>query len=375
MDASRTLIAKNNKGAVVIITAIFLMVVVAAILLIAVDFSFMYVNKAKLQNAADAGALAGAGKLKTHTFASYSIPVARDEARLLALANFNSLNVDTNLSNAAEGDVVVGTWNPDATPKFTALPLSAYSSANAVKVVARRTGETGTGIGTSTTFPLTFGTLFGNIFNFTNTSNMGTKATAVAWRPPRARTFFMIGQGVCNSPTPVNLSPGEGNLAWTSLLTPSTNANDIQNNFFCPAEKLPFTEVCGANIYTSGGVISSVFKSVEVDFYDPNYDKDMKTFSGPNQTGDVTSWKVIVPVSAENDPTTQPVPHQVWGYAEIIITKVCGTGGGNACPGRDFNAPAGVCSGGENIIVISSRECHSCADRRFLMGAKPVLAQ
>jgi len=208
MDASRTLIVKNNKGAVVIFVALVLIFIVSAILLLVVDFSFMYVNKAKLQNAADAGALAGAGRLIAQP-AIFRIYSSGTTAQRLTIANFPNLDVSLNTTNASNGDIVMGTWNPD-TRAFSAHPpglaLSAYSSVNAVKVTARSTGESGTGVGTSPKFPLFFGKFFGNMFNFTDTAAMGAKATAVAWRPPRARTYLFLGYtAACKGPVNVNI--------------------------------------------------------------------------------------------------------------------------------------------------------------------------
>lgn len=391
MDASRTLITKNNKGAVVIFTAIFLMLVVSAILLVAVDFGFMYVNKAKLQNAADAGALAGAGRLNKQPLGNFT--GARRGAEYFANVNFN-LTLDQNPNNLQEGDIVLGIWDPSATNKFTPRPAyTPFSTANAVKVTARRTGQTGTGIGTSSKVPLFFGKFFGNIFSFNNTSTMGAKASAIAWRPPRARTYFMIGRQVCNTPNsslPLTLSPTSNNMAWTSLLDNVSDANSIKNDFFCPADKIPFVEVCNLPVYTTNGIDGVVFKAVETDFYDPNYDKDAKTFFEYKNKTYVDTWNVIVPVSKLDDPSKQPGPHEIWGYAEILLGTVCGAGTGNACakPRDDFTAPDIDCNkikdhstnpptevNESNQIVILSIRCIDCANRWSLMGAKPILAQ
>lgn len=354
---------KRQQGSMLVLIALAIVVLIAMTGLV-VDLGYMFSVKAKLQNAADAGALAGAGRLNPQlNFADYT--GARNGAKQFADINFN-LTLDTNVTtNDPGGDIVLGFWH------YTSFHPSG-NPVNAVKVVTRRAGETGTGIGANSKVDLFLGKVLG-------INTMGAKSSAIAYRPPRARTFFMIGRQVCSSTTfPVTLSPGPGynNLAWTSLLTPSTNANEVQNYFFCPAEKIAFDEVCGKDIYTSGGVISSVFKSVELDMYDLGYDAGEKTFAGSGSSRRVTSWKVIVPVAAENDPTVQPVPHNVWGYAEILITRACGSGGGNACPSRGhITAPGGVCSGGEDIIEISSITCTDCAHSTNLLGALPVLAK
>jgi hypothetical protein len=363
MDATRRVNLLDERGVALVYLAVVL-VVLLGLAALAIDMGYMYVNKAKLQNAADAGALAGAGRLFPGPYTEMTS--ARRVAKTFADSNFG-LNLDTNTTNDPGGDIVLGNWNRASTPPFTpsGTPL------NAVKVLARRTGDTGTGIGPNSKFDLFFSKVLG-------VNTMGAAASAIAYRPARARTFFMVGRGVCSSTTfPVTLTPATGfnNLAWTSLLEPSTNSNDVRDDFFCPAEKLPFAEVCGKSVYTSNGVVSSVFKSVEVDFYDLNYDAANKTFAGTGNNRYVTSWRVIVPVSEENDPSVQPVPHLVWGYAQITISRACGSGGGNACPSRgNINAPGGVCSGGEDAVVISEIACSDCAHSNFL-GAMPVLAE
>jgi len=364
MDATRRVNLFDERGVALVYLAIVL-VVLMGLAALAIDMGYMYVNKAKLQNAADAGALAGAGRLSAQPLAN--LTSARTAAKVFADTNFG-LTLDRNITNDPGGDIVLGNWNSASTPPFT----PSGNPINAVKVLARRTGDTGTGIGANSKFDLFFSKVLG-------VNTMGAAASAIAARPARARTFFMIGHGVCNSTTfPVILTPAPGynNLAWTSLLDPSTSSSDVRDSYFCPAEQIPFAEVCGKQIYTTGGVVTSVFQSVEVDFYDPDYDAANKTFAVDSH-GDryVESWRVIVPVSAEDDPTVQPVPHLVWGYAQITITRACGSGGGNPCnaEGRRFTAPSSVpCAGDE--IVISSIVCSDCEHSNFL-GALPVLAQ
>lgn len=383
MDAARRVKGLNNGGSALVLITVSLVVLIAMAGL-AIDLGYMYANKTRLQKAADAGALAGAGRLNGTGLVTYSNQTgARNGAKHFADPNFKdntfTPNLDINTTNDPGGDIVLGNWNPRATPHFT--PSGA--PVNAVRVVARRTGDTGTGIGANTKFNL----FLGKVAGF---DTMGAAAAAVAWRPPRARTFFLVGKDTCDpakSPVPITLTINDkssSNMAWTSLLDPSSNTNDMLN-FFCPADKLPFVEVCnlpkGQGIYTTGGV-TNIFKSVELDFYDPNYDAGKKTFkvdAGGNFVLDkngnkiVTSWDVIVPISELVDPTKQPGRQDVYGYAEIVITKACGSGGGNVCPSRGkITAPTGTCSGDE--IVINSITCADC-DHSNQPGAQPVLAQ
>lgn len=344
------------------------LIAILAVAALVIDFGFMYSNKGKLQHAADAGALAGAGLIHPQTVMG-NYTAARSGAMYYAMQNFDLANLSDNLTNTPEGDIVIGHWDSAATPKFQ-ITTSARRI-NAVKVVARRTGEpAATGIGSSSKFDLFIAKIVG-------IKTMGAKSEAIAYRPPRARTYLMANySSVCNrrpADFPISLSPANGSMAWTSLDNNSTSDSQIRTDFFCPANKLPFKEVCGDNIYTTNGV-TGVFKSVELDFYDQQYDRGMKTFDG---SGNVSSWKVIVPLSEPGvDPSSSPGSKKVWGYAEMIMTRACGTGGGNACPSRgSISAPGGVCSGGENDLVISQSTCYDCDHSTALLGAMPILAK
>lgn len=363
---------KNDKGNILVFVSLAIVALLAAAALV-IDFGFMYGNKAKLQNAADAGALAGAGRI-TPQLNLNNYTGARNGAVQIADANFTEanpkLNLSTNSNNSSGGDVVLGHWDKTATPPFNeAAPANQI---NAVKVVARRTGETGAGIGDNSKFNLFMGNIFG-------TKTMGTAASAIAYRPPRARTYIMASySSVCYRPAsefPKTLTPANNSMAWTSLQNNATSDSGVRNDFFCPATKLPFDEVCGTTIYTTKGTDASVFDAVETDLYDPNYDRGMKTIDG---SGNVT-WKVIVPVSEPHvvaTSTGSSDPKIVWGYAEMLITKACGQG--NACGnGRSFNAPGGTCTNAykKTITIQQPPTCYSCADSSSLRGAMPVLAK
>ena len=167
-------------------------------------------------------------------------------------------------------------------------------------------------------------------------------------------------------------------MAWTSLRQLSTNADDVKDSYICPADRLPDEEVCNYNIYTTNGTAATIFQGVETDFYDPNYDAVNKTF-GADTNGNqfVATWTVIVPVSMAADPTLQPTPQPVWGYARMRMIRACGNGVGNACndAGRLFTAPNGVCGNGEDDVVIDQITCVSCANSSSMVGVRPNLVQ
>ncbi|KAB0668561.1 hypothetical protein F6V30_15790 [Oryzomonas sagensis] len=375
MDAARRVNRLNNGGsALVLITVSLVVLIVMAGL--AIDLAYMYANKAQLQKTADAGALAGAGRLNGTTFTTQT--GARKAAVHMGKVNFN-LTMSPNIGNDPSGDVVLGYWNPTATPpQFTTTPPAVPPGTpppgvNAVKVVARRIDSSDNGIiGTSTPFNLFLGGAAGH-------STMGAVAAAVAWRPPAARYFFLINQDVCNQAmsaaalyrlypqNKVSTTNPQKNMAWTSLSGSFPSADSIfRGSYICPVPP-PNVDVCYQSIDTSGGTNAATFQGTSLDFYDPNYDAIEKTAAG---------WTILVPYATPGtDPTTKPAT--VAGYAKITINNACPTGG-NPCNlnGRTNPAPSGPsdpCKGISNGIYISSAICYPCGS--IEPGALPSLAQ
>jgi hypothetical protein len=142
-------ILRARRGAVAAYTAIVLIVLVG-FLGLAIDWGYMTWTALKLQNAADAAALAGAQQVwNSHSDA---------RAAAINLANLNeaggkSVMLDENAANNPNGDIVIGKYDrTNGTFTETTDP----QVANAVKVVARRkTGSKGGPL------PLFFGPLFG----------------------------------------------------------------------------------------------------------------------------------------------------------------------------------------------------------------------
>lgn len=363
MDSSGKLASMSNQRGLALVYLALLLVVLCGFLGLAVDLGYMYLAKGQLQNAADAAALAGASRLPSEA-------EVRTTAREFAANNDaakSSVTISDDGGNvlSPDNDITVGNWNPTLNPPY--LAGASRAPTNAVQVRARRTSSSDPG-GQSIDGPV--GLFFARVLD---RSQMGVSASAIAQRAPKAGFYFVIGKLVCdNTSFPYSLSPGSGNMAWTSLLNNSTNTSDTTDNYICPADKLPDVEVCGQSIYTTNGTANSVFQAVEVDFYDPDYDRVNKTFAGD---GSVSSWTMIVPVSTVDDPSTQPSPIPVWGYAQVVLTRACGSGIGNSCPGRPFAAPSGVCVGGENDIVITSISCIDCANSSDMIGVRPSLVR
>ncbi len=359
MDSTRRLALLRNKRGLALVYIALLMVAFCAFLGLAVDIGYMYVAKGQLQNAADSAALAGASGLPNQTD-------AKDRAKTFAEINPVVPGPDTKVA-VSLGDITLGNWNPTRSRTPTDLRFQPDTPPiNAVKVEAKRTdGSIGGPI------DLFFSGVIDDRW-----SQMVTSATAIAQKAARAGGYFLVSANVCTNPLPATLSAAANNMAWTSLLSVPTGPGINVNDLIC-GNVVPDVDVCSNDIYTTNGT-TTVFKDMEADFYDPDYDAVNKTY-GVDSKGNrvVSTWTIIVPVAQEGlDPTAQPKPIQSWGYAKIRITRACGAGGGNPCSGdRKFFAPPGVCDGSEKDIVIDQITCVDCAHSSDLLGVRPSLVQ
>lgn len=168
MDASRTL---NNSRGIAIVYIAFLLVGLIAIAGLVIDIGYMYVTKSQLQNAADAGALAGASKLNG-SFTNYSAHFYAQQFASINKAAGQPVPSSLNFANYSGGDTVVGCWNGT----FYSASVLNCTEANAVKVVARRTTESGPGISTDNKqVDIFLGRILGEEWK-----KMSTKAVAIA---------------------------------------------------------------------------------------------------------------------------------------------------------------------------------------------------
>lgn len=138
----------NDKGITVVLVAILMFVLVGFVGL-ALDISYMYVVKGQLQNAADAGALAGAAKLNEAYGGSPCDPSlflssVKAEAKRIAEKNnaagaslSGAVEVADNVNELTDdNDVTIGYWD-SATATYTPT----MTNPNAVQVRVRRTTE------------------------------------------------------------------------------------------------------------------------------------------------------------------------------------------------------------------------------------------
>jgi Flp pilus assembly protein TadG len=146
--SAATAMSRRRHGGAMVYTVIVLLVLIGFVGL-AIDWGYMTWTAQKLQNAADAAALAGAQQV----WLSHSN--AREAAVNLASLNeagSKPVALNSNIANDAAGDIVIGHYDR-AAKTFTATTDRQVT--NAVRVVARRT--TGSAAGP---LPLFFGPIF-----------------------------------------------------------------------------------------------------------------------------------------------------------------------------------------------------------------------
>lgn len=361
----------SNHGLAIVYIAVLLVALLAFVGLV-IDIGYMYVSKTELQNAADSAALAATSTLTRSTSGFNPNDLVQSTARTQAIA-FAARNKATKVAIAIENDdsntlgndndITVGHWNGSS--------YSANSTpVNAVQVRPRRTSDAPGG---------EVAIFLGRVFGI---NTMSAAADAIAALPPRATNFISLCtetcSGISNNPNAATVldpprvystrpgSPGLISFAWTSLLVHESSANEI-SPLICNDN--PNEDVCGKNIYTTQGQVTSLIKTMESVFNNPNRDRANKDY---DTNGKLIGWWVIVPVTEVCNPGVQPEPHPVIQYAWIRIISVCDTGGGssNFCGG--FKSTPCNNSGD---IVIDRIACVNCADISNWPGMKPVLVE
>src|SRR5579864_5323702 len=148
-----------RHGKILLMTAI-LLPALMAFMALGVDLGIIAASKAQLQTVADAASLAGAMKLADENRVrgvgttnqsssvlpetSASVAMARSVGQANLVLNSAPV-IHDNSSNAADGDVVVGYFNP-TTHVWAAPPLSSPALSNAVLVNASRTSARGSSV-------------------------------------------------------------------------------------------------------------------------------------------------------------------------------------------------------------------------------------
>jgi Flp pilus assembly protein TadG len=135
---------RRRRGNILVLSA-FLLVVLLVLIALSADIGYMYSVKARLQNAADAGACAGA----------VATPEGSEAARAAAIEFAEKNQLYPGEFTVGNADVELGTWD-EATATFTKLEGLNEDGASVVRVVCRRTKAGGNEV------PLFFGHLLGS---------------------------------------------------------------------------------------------------------------------------------------------------------------------------------------------------------------------
>lgn len=343
---------RDQRGSVLLFTTV-IMVFLLVMGGIAIDLTYHGAAKGELQRSMDAAALAGAGNLG---FNASAFPTVRQEA--WRFANLNPYRVGTvslnlNAANAANGDIVLGIWDPNTT-SFT--PSLDGTRVNAVR----------------TTYATQIPTSFLRLLGFTT---LPVGATATAWSPPPAQPSgcpFPVGLSSCffNSGGDPNTSVGCGatvtfitssdqsqlgaNVAgWVDITQGATNVNSQQTAQYVDDAAAgncsgPYAQT-GDQVPTGGGMFQNVFsQNIKPAFQQiyassPNHQvldvNDNVVYDGPG-------WKVALPVidtGAMCPPGSQiNQSNTVVGWTSMVITQVLDQGGecavANHWPGNSWDA-------------------------------------
>lgn len=221
---------ENRRGAVLILCAISL-VVLLGICALVIDLGIAYVADAELQNAADAAAMAGAGKLRERL----DQEATKEEA--IAIAAANTVLGDSQI--VSYGDVVVGSWN---TTTQQIIPWNETNGAFAVQVTARRT--TGSANGPVPTF-------FARIFGIHSTDMTCTAIAGVEARlQARRAVSIMVVQDGSSSFQNAWSKAMEADTALFGLVNGVSVTNDCMGIVTFTA-KLPDSYLRQAGLYNS----------------------------------------------------------------------------------------------------------------------------
>ncbi|MBU5636427.1 hypothetical protein KOM00_06730 [Geomonas sp. Red69] len=353
MDAFRRVIKSDQKGFALVYIAL-MVVVLFAFVGLAVDMGHMYLTKGQLQNAADAGALAGVSQLP-------NVTVARQTAKQFTETNKaagETVKVDLNNTNSVSGDIVVGYWDKNSRTLQAVVP--AGKMANAVKVMTRRTSESGAGISTDNKPVDTF---FARVMNW---DTMAARAEAIACRPPKPSAPVVLCKELCTKPAPFRVYFNQAQakdpagvldktytVGWTEF-SATSKATDLGKNstvakLIDGRQDIPLG-LCDLTLYSNNG-LGLVKKVLHDTFIEKRTPQD--------STG---TWTILVPIF-DVCPAVSPSAESyttLAQFAEIVVSDVNIAGGGGGSS--------------DGYVQVESITCQACATTNFL-GDKAALVK
>jgi Flp pilus assembly protein TadG len=155
----------QSRAGIAMIYAVIAMIALCAFVSLAVDLGKVQLAKTELMRAADAAARTAATELAKGS----NLTTIQNAAVNIAAANKCD---GTAIALSTSTDIEFGTWDAD-TGSFTTLAASSYTSANAIRITARRTSAT------SNAVALAYGRVLGR-------SSCDVKASVIACIPQSA---------------------------------------------------------------------------------------------------------------------------------------------------------------------------------------------
>jgi hypothetical protein len=433
--------AKNRKGITIVMIALMLFLLLA-LLGMAVDISYMYFAKNQLQVAADASALAGASNIDRYIDDTVLFPnallqeTARQTAWKFACRNrsgnqpvflVTNSSVDCNAppsgnalngTNNANGDIIVGHWQPTCPTGFICSPGQICEPAgsgffcratgstrleiNALKATAKRTGET-PGMPALRVF-------VGQIFRFmgpgTGWAFMTARASAIAKGGLQVLPITLcINQ--CGADTDFNNPncPGKKFIAnppnnsvpcaISGANVPpdsNVNSNDLKNFFDNPFA----IDLCDKCVNTSQGQLTPpVLRAID-DAKSRLGNQEIIRHINPsnpseNWTATVQGWRVLIPILTINNPKcgascagdcpgdqNAQCRYDVPFMAEVIITKIdAPPGPADGCPNCYGNWKGLTLIGTTTTPSpkVTRISCLTCSEASDLVGSRVKLVK
>lgn len=326
-------ILKNERGASAVFVALCLLMFISFAAL-AIDLGHLYVVRNELQNAADAGALAGAASLYDPVSGNVN-PGANAIGHEVAENNTSEKSaVEVNWSGGNTGDVQRGHWR-FATKTFTEndslLPVDLWDVTaeqldlntdfiNAVKVTARREA-------------LPIASFLARIFGFNSfTMNMDAVAYigfAGVIYPGEADQPIAIckqaitnpdGSFTCTRGRMINSgnNPGHESAGWTNFTQPCVTANPPTLRPLICGSGNPVTISLGEGMGTTGGMDQNVYDDLLDCWLQAGLDSNGDGF--PDKP-----WKMTLPVIDCDSNNVSPCS-TVLGSVEVELLWITRTG-------------------------------------------------
>ena len=328
----------SEKGFFIVFVALAIFALIGMVGL-AIDVGYAYMVKGQLQNAADAGALAGAGTIypvssssTPTTFPSPDFDVAQVSADTFVRKN---IAAGANLTNTDIERIEAGYWNLDQDPAgiqpSTIVPAGKCSGSGSV--CTSNAGCTATEVCLIKDVPAVLVTVkkpvplfFAKVFGVQTFTPSATAVAATGF--PQSGKPFPIAVTKCmvehyfsqptlpNPPEEIKIwgayshVPGCNTGQWTSLSSISNSASDIRNLIYSaePSEELNI----GENIHIATGNMNVLYNDIQRDF-----------------VGKVVQLPVVLDATLATNTSTP-----ITGFVDFYINSVIGTGSNTQITGN-----------------------------------------